>query len=97
MDYLEDLFAATPRHPGLSAKDAAAIVGGLWMGLQNNIQFVETLNEATARRLFRKTLLSLANLDASPMIERWAAPTGKAPARGRTRTASRRSGPPAVS
>jgi AcrR family transcriptional regulator len=70
--YLEDLFAATPRHPGLSAKDAAAIVGALWMGLQNNIQFLEDLNESTARRIFRKTLLSLANLDASPMVERWA-------------------------
>jgi AcrR family transcriptional regulator len=72
--YLEDLFAATPRHPGLSAKDAAAITGALWMGLQNNIQFEDSLNDSIARRLFRKTLLSLANLDASPMVERWAGP-----------------------
>ena len=81
--YLEDLFAATPRHPGLSAKDAAAIVGALWMGLQNNVQFIEDLNESTARRIFRKTLLSLANLDASPMVERWTAPgTGRPRTRG---------------
>lgn len=77
--YLEDLFATCPRHPGLSAIDAAEIAGALWMGLQNNIQFDDRLSDATARRLFRKTLLSLANLDASPMIERWAAPVARRP------------------
>jgi AcrR family transcriptional regulator len=79
MAYLEDLFAACPRQPGLSARDAADIAGALWMGLQNNIQFDEHLSDATARRIFRKTLLSLANLEGRPAIGRWAAPPARRP------------------
>jgi AcrR family transcriptional regulator len=85
--YLEDLFACCPGHAGLSAHDAAQIAGALWMGLQNNIQFDRRLSDATARRLFRQTLLSLANLDGSPPIERWAATTPAARKRTRKKPA----------
>jgi AcrR family transcriptional regulator len=63
--YLEDLFAQTPRQPGLSPLDAAEIAGALWMGFFNNVEFDERLDDKLARRLFRRTLLSLANLPAA--------------------------------
>jgi AcrR family transcriptional regulator len=61
---LEDLFAQTPRVPGLTALEAAEIAGALWMGLFNSMEFDDSLDEKVARRLFRRTLLSLANFAA---------------------------------
>lgn len=66
--YLEDLFSKVPRPPGLSALDAAEIAGALWMGLFNNAEFDERLSHGLARRLFRRTLLSLANLGDRPTL-----------------------------
>jgi AcrR family transcriptional regulator len=65
IDYLEDLFSKTPRQPGLSAVDAAEIAGALWIGLVINTDYDARLDNNRARRLFRRSLLSLANLDPS--------------------------------
>jgi AcrR family transcriptional regulator len=79
MAYLEDLFAKTPRQPGQSAADAALVAAAVWMGLVNNADFEERLTASTARRLFRRTLLSLANLGAAEN------PAPKSPAKPRMR------------
>ncbi len=76
LNYLEDLFDKTPRHPGSSAHDAAEIASALWMGLFSNVEFDERLNESLARRLFRRTLLSLANLDSR--TSDWSPPAPRA-------------------
>ena len=62
--YLEDLFEKTPRQPGMSAHDAAELAAALWMGLLINSGFRNPPDNREARRLFRRSLLSLANLDA---------------------------------
>jgi AcrR family transcriptional regulator len=62
---LEDLFAQTPRVAGLSAYETAEIAGALWMGLFNSMEYDDKLDEKAARRLYRRTLLSLANLSAA--------------------------------
>jgi AcrR family transcriptional regulator len=64
--YLEDLFSKTPRQPGLSAAEAAEIAAATWIGLINNNAYDARLDESRARRLFRKTLFYLANLDPNP-------------------------------
>jgi hypothetical protein len=63
--YVEDLFSRTSRHDGLTASEAADIACALWMGLLINIEFDDRLDDAVARRLFRRTLLSLASLDGA--------------------------------
>ncbi|MDB5482434.1 MAG: TetR family transcriptional regulator [Caulobacteraceae bacterium] len=80
--YLEDLFSKVPRQPGLSAMDAAEIAGALWMGLVTNADYDQRLNYSRARRLFRRSLLLLANLDKGH------APTdkGEEPAPRKTRS-----------
>jgi AcrR family transcriptional regulator len=60
--FLEDLFEQTPRQPGMTAADAAETAGALWMGLMINAAFETRLDNNGARRIFRKALLSLANL-----------------------------------
>lgn len=76
MEYLEDLFSKVPRQPGLSALDAAEIAGAIWMGLVTNADYDQRLNASRARRLFRRTLLLLANLDqAAHQAGEVAAPT----------------------
>ena len=62
--YLEDLFAKTPRQPGMSAQDAAQLAAALWMGLMINMGFTNRQGNREARRLFRQSLLSLGRLDA---------------------------------
>jgi AcrR family transcriptional regulator len=73
MRYLEDLFSKTPRQPGFSAAEAAEITGALWMGLVNNSGYDGRLDNARARRIFRKMLLFLANIE-SPSRSRGDAP-----------------------
>jgi AcrR family transcriptional regulator len=68
MNYLEDLFEKTPRQPGLSPVEAAEIAGAVWMGLINNADYDERLTPGMAKRLFRRTLLSLASLDGSAAV-----------------------------
>jgi len=63
MGYLEDLFSKVPRQPGLTALDAAEIAGAIWIGLVTNADYDQRLNYSRARRLFRRSLLLLANLD----------------------------------
>jgi AcrR family transcriptional regulator len=63
--YLTDLFEATPRLPGMSAKEAAHIAAANWLGLNGTLQFADGLNEGAARRLFRKTLFALANFSGA--------------------------------
>jgi AcrR family transcriptional regulator len=71
LSYLEGLYAELPRQPGLSALDSAEIASALWMGLFINIDFDNQLTDGVARRLYRRTLLSLANLDeTSPPASR---------------------------
>lgn len=69
--YLEDLFAETPRHPGLSAREAADIASAMWMGMFSNLEFSDNMKSGDARKLFRRTLLSLANLDHQDKIVDW--------------------------
>jgi len=78
MGYLEDLFSKVPRQPGLTALDAAEVAGAIWVGLVTNADYDERLNASRARRLFRRTLLLLANLDsASPKAGKGAAPASR--------------------
>lgn len=84
MAYLEDLFAKTPRQPGMSAVDAAEVASALWMGFVNNAGYHEKLDNSRARRLFRRMLLSLANLEA---------PAGEATARPRSTRRKGAAGP----
>jgi AcrR family transcriptional regulator len=63
--YLEDLFSKTPRQAGLSAEDAAETAAALWVGLAINTDFDKHLGISRARRLFRQSLFSLANLDST--------------------------------
>jgi AcrR family transcriptional regulator len=65
VEYLEDLFAKAPRQPGVSATDAAEIIASLWIGLVTRVDYDDRVSSSRARRLFRQTLLSLANLDAA--------------------------------
>ncbi len=65
-DYLEDLFSKTPRQQGLSAADAAELAGALWAGFFNNVEFDARLSDSKARRLFRRSLFSLAGLPVPP-------------------------------
>ena len=69
--YLEDLFGKTPRQPEMSAEDAAKLASATWMGLLINTAFEEELDDRRARRLFRRTLLSLANIgaDHTPKVQ----------------------------
>jgi AcrR family transcriptional regulator len=86
--YLEDLFSKTPRQPGLSAEDAAEIAGALWMGLVINTDYDERLDNSRARRLFRRSLFSLANLDPTRALAVEAAPPpAAAPSKLRARKA----------
>jgi AcrR family transcriptional regulator len=86
MGYLEDLFSKVPRQPGLSALDAAEVAGATWIGLVTNSDYDERLNHSRARRLFRRTLLLLANLDpASPQPGGGGAPPRR---KGRNKTTS---------
>ena len=59
---LNDLFLKVPRQPGLSAADAANIAAALWQGLFTDSQYDPDLANGRARRLFRRTLFSLANI-----------------------------------
>lgn len=61
-EYLVDLFSRVPRQPGMSAEDAAEIASAVWMGLLNASGLIGRLEAKQARRLLRRTLLSLANL-----------------------------------
>jgi AcrR family transcriptional regulator len=79
--YLEDLFAATPRQPGMSAQDAAETAAAMWMGLLISTSFKDQLDDRKARRIFRKALLALANFDMEPALQSGA----KAPPRKRPR------------
>lgn len=63
LDQLVDLFRQTPRQPGLSPMEAAEIASSLWLGLVVRVDYDDRLSSNLARRLFRRTLLSLANLD----------------------------------
>jgi len=63
--YLEDLFSKTPRQAGLSAGDAAEIAGALWMGMVINTEYDRRLGIGRARRLYRRSLFSLAALDSA--------------------------------
>lgn len=83
--YLEDLFSQTPRQPGLSAEDAAEIAGALWMGLVINTDYDARLDNSRARRLFRRSLFSLANLDPARALAVGPAPTPPAVAPGNAR------------
>jgi AcrR family transcriptional regulator len=85
--YLEDLFAQTPRQPGMSAFDTAEIASALWMGFFSNIEFDPQLSDGVARRLFRRMLLSLANLEAVAAPE---APTPGVPRKAAARRAPAR-------
>jgi|SRR5579859_1327612 len=85
--YLEDLFSKAPRLPGMSAIDAAEIAGALWMGLVTNADYDARLSHGAARRLFRRTLLLLANLEGR------AGAGGAEPAAKKPRT--RKAKPPA--
>jgi AcrR family transcriptional regulator len=82
--YLEDLFSKAPRLPGMSAIDAAEIAGALWMGLVTNADYDPRLSYNTARRLFRRSLLLLANLEGKDGSDGGAEPAAKKP---RTRKA----------
>ena len=64
--YLEELFAETPRQPGMSALDVAEIASALWVGFMHTVGYDDRLNSNMARRLFRRTLLTLANFEAAP-------------------------------
>jgi AcrR family transcriptional regulator len=83
-DYLEHLFEATPRQPGITAQDAAEMAAALWMGLLISASFKDQLDDRKARRIFRKALMTLANFDAEPNPKR---PTKPSP-RKRTRGSS---------
>jgi hypothetical protein len=48
------------------ALDAAEIAAAMWMGRVTNTDYDVRLNDSRARWLFRRTLLSLANLDNLP-------------------------------
>ena len=60
--HLNDLFLKVPRQPGLSAADAANIAAALWQGFFTDSQYDPNLANGRARRLFRRTLFSLANI-----------------------------------
>ena len=64
MSYLTDLFEHVPRKPGMSAREAADLAAAIWMGLQINSQYDSGLDQSRARRLFRRSLLDLANINA---------------------------------
>lgn len=66
MGYLEDLFAKTPRQAGMSALDAAETAAALWSGFVSSAARYGEADSGRARRLFRRALLSLANLAAGP-------------------------------
>lgn len=84
MGYLEDLFSKVPRQPGMSAIDAAEIAGSLWIGLVTNADYDQRLNPSGARRLFRRSLLLLANLEGHVAV---AGGVNPAPANRRSRKA----------
>ena len=85
MAYLADLYSHVPRQAGLSALDAAELVAATWMGLMNNSDYDDKLSDSRARRLFYRSLLSLAGLDVSSPASRRSA---KAP--GKIQTENRR-------
>lgn len=66
--YLEDLFSKVPRRPDLTPREAAQLASALWMGLGSNTDFDSRLPPSTARRLFRKSLFSLANIAPSAAL-----------------------------
>lgn len=61
--YICKLFELAPRKPGLNAIESAQIVMALWMGLLTNVEYDVLLTDGVSRRLFRKMLFDLANLD----------------------------------
>ena len=61
--HFERLFEQSPRQPGVSAADSATLAGALWIGLMIQAAFQTQLDENVVRRLFRKALLMLANLE----------------------------------
>jgi AcrR family transcriptional regulator len=62
ISYLTDLFRIVPRQPGMSAEDTAEIAAAIWMGLFTNFQYDSQLDDGRARRLFRRSLFALANI-----------------------------------
>lgn len=64
--FLETLFDTITPVTGLSPRDASRVTHALLAGLDTNTVFDPTLTRATAQRLFRDTLRTLAGLDALP-------------------------------
>jgi len=86
--FLEDLYARTPRQPGLTAADAAEIAAALCWGVVDRLVFDADLDIKAARRLLRATLLSLANV--APLVV-WE-PAQRAAARPRVAPKASRKG-----
>jgi AcrR family transcriptional regulator len=63
--YVRDLFTKVPRQPGLTPDDAALMACALWMGLFTNSHYDPALDDGRARRLFRRSLFAMANLEHS--------------------------------
>ncbi len=68
LDYLVDIFEKAPRHSNLTAAHAAEIAAALWTGLLSHGVLGTGLTESMARMLFRRMLLSLANLDDNQVM-----------------------------
>lgn len=64
--FLQTLFDLTATVAGLDPREAARITHALLAGLDTNSVFDPTLSRATAKRLFRDTVRTLAGLDALP-------------------------------
>ena len=62
LDFLERLFEATPRRPGLAARTAAQTAFAVVTGLRMNTYFAEDLDLVSARALLQETLFYLAGL-----------------------------------
>ena len=62
MAYLRDLYSKVPRQPGLEVDDAAELAAAVWMGLVSNALYDKNLDEPRARRLLRRSMLSIAGI-----------------------------------